>query len=167
MKNKLESIINLKLNNFEIKLPEVKGDKPVDVQGAEIAKKYGNPEAMEKYPWDECVADQLERYGDEETARKVCGAIKAAMQKSFAEGDNLEDACWPGYSAIGLKEKDGKLVPNCVPLEAKVVKEGFPVPSPESGEKESDFMGRCMSAISGEYPQDQAVAICISTWQKQ
>ena len=27
----------------------------------------------------------------------------------------LEDACWPGYEAIGTKELDGKIVPNCVP----------------------------------------------------
>ena len=27
----------------------------------------------------------------------------------------LEDACWPGYEAIGTKELDGKEVPNCVP----------------------------------------------------
>ena len=116
MKNRFESIIDLKLNNFEIKTPVAKGDKPVDVQGAEITKKYGNPEAMEKYPWEECIADQMERYGDEETAKKVCGAIKAAMQKSFAEGDNLEGACWEGYEPIGLKEKDGRMVPNCVPI---------------------------------------------------
>jgi hypothetical protein len=29
--------------------------------------------------------------------------------------DELTDVCWPGYEAIGLKDKDGKLVPNCVP----------------------------------------------------
>ena len=29
------------------------------------------------YPWDECIADQTERYGDEETAKKVCGYIKS------------------------------------------------------------------------------------------
>ena len=29
------------------------------------------------YPWDDCIADATERYGDEETAAKVCGAIKA------------------------------------------------------------------------------------------
>jgi hypothetical protein len=29
------------------------------------------------YPWDECIADQIERYGDEETASKVCGYIKS------------------------------------------------------------------------------------------
>lgn len=31
---------------------------------------------------------------------------------------DLEDACWPGYEAIGMKNKNGKLVPNCVPIEA-------------------------------------------------
>jgi hypothetical protein len=30
----------------------------------------------------------------------------------IAEG--LEDACWEGYEAVGMKEKDGKQVPNCV-----------------------------------------------------
>lgn len=167
MKNRFESIINLKLNNFEIKPPVAKGDKPVDVQEAEVSKKLGNPQGdFEKYPWEECIADQLERYGDEETAKKVCGAIKAAMQKSFQEGDDLEGACWEGYEPIGLKEKDGRMVPNCVPIQAaKVVKEGFPVPSPESGESESDYMGRCMHAIGNEYPQDQAVAICIGKYQ--
>ena len=29
------------------------------------------------YPWDECIADQIKQYGDEETAKNVCGAIKA------------------------------------------------------------------------------------------
>jgi len=27
----------------------------------------------------------------------------------------LEDACWKGYEAVGMKTKDGKDVPNCVP----------------------------------------------------
>lgn len=31
--------------------------------------------------------------------------------------DELEDACWEGYEPIGMKEKDGKMVPNCVPIE--------------------------------------------------
>jgi hypothetical protein len=28
----------------------------------------------------------------------------------------LEDACWPGYEAIGTKDMDGREVPNCVPI---------------------------------------------------
>jgi len=78
--------------------------------------KKSEPTEMKDYPWEECIADQMERYGDEETAAKVCGAIKAGMKKSFAEGDDLSDACWPGYEAVGLKDLDGRLVPNCVPV---------------------------------------------------
>lgn len=94
---KLENIIKLKINNFNINAPK---------------------EEMADYPWDECIADQMERYGDEETAKKVCGAIKAGMKKSFAEGDSLEDACWEGYEPIGLKpsEDGSRLVPRCVPI---------------------------------------------------
>jgi hypothetical protein len=36
--------------------------------------------AKEKYPWDKCIEDQLEEYGDKETAEKVCGAIRAKSQ---------------------------------------------------------------------------------------
>lgn len=32
-----------------------------------------------------------------------------------ASGD---DPCWEGYKQIGMKEKDGKMVPNCVPINA-------------------------------------------------
>ncbi len=30
-------------------------------------------------------------------------------------GEKLADACWKGYEEIGMKMKDGKKVPNCVP----------------------------------------------------
>ncbi len=29
----------------------------------------------------------------------------------------LREACWSGYKAVGLKKKNGKMVPNCVPEE--------------------------------------------------
>jgi hypothetical protein len=28
-----------------------------------------------------------------------------------------EDPCWDGYQQIGMKMKDGKKVPNCVPID--------------------------------------------------
>ena len=34
-------------------------------------------ELFASYPWDKCISDQMARYGNEETARKVCGMIKA------------------------------------------------------------------------------------------
>jgi hypothetical protein len=30
--------------------------------------------------------------------------------------DHLTESCWKGYKQVGMKEKDGKQVPNCVPI---------------------------------------------------
>jgi hypothetical protein len=31
--------------------------------------------------------------------------------------DNIQKACWSGYKQEGMKEKNGRMVPNCVPVE--------------------------------------------------
>ncbi|NBR10516.1 MAG: hypothetical protein EBT98_12870 [Opitutaceae bacterium] len=36
---------------------------------------------------------------------------------------DLKDACWKGYVAVGMKEKGGKKVPNCVPVKEGVYAE--------------------------------------------
>ena len=97
----------------------MKLEQIIKLKFGEIKKSV--PTEMAEYPWDECMADQMERYGDEETAKKVCGAIKAGMKKSFAEGEDLEGACWENYEPIGLKpsEDGSRLVPNCVPIKEK------------------------------------------------
>jgi hypothetical protein len=74
--------------------------------------------------------------------------------------------CWNGYEQIGTKMLDGKEVPNCVPIKAKKVKEGFPIPSPE-GEDEQTFISRCISKLIDEYGQEQAAAICYGQWEKK
>ena len=35
----------------------------------------------------------------------------------------LKDACWKGYTAVGMKDKGGRKVPNCVPEEVQQVDE--------------------------------------------
>lgn len=49
-----------------------------------------------------------------------------------ASGD-LKDACWTGYTAVGMKMKNGRKVPNCVPEETVVTEadklQGTPVVS--------------------------------------
>jgi len=37
------------------------------------------------------------------------------LRMAGEEFEGLDDACWPGYVAIGTKMKDGREVPNCVP----------------------------------------------------
>lgn len=36
----------------------------------------------------------------------------------------------------------------------------MPIPKRSKGEREKDFIPRCISEISGEYEQQQAIAIC-------
>jgi hypothetical protein len=33
---------------------------------------------------------------------------------------NKKDPCWKGYQQVGMKKKNGKEVPNCVPKESSV-----------------------------------------------
>jgi hypothetical protein len=87
--------------------------------------------------------------------------VKVNKRDKFEEGD-MENPCWEGYEPYGTKIKDGREVPNCVPVEAKKVKQGFPIPSPSGNEDEDTFISRCMKEIGGEYDQDQALGICYS-----
>ena len=83
------------------------------------------------------------------------------------EMDIEPNPCWEGYEPIGLKE-DGS--PNCVPIvkeEQSKVKEGFPIPSPDTDEEQDKFLSRCISSIIDEYGQEQASAICYSKWDEK
>jgi hypothetical protein len=86
-----------------------------------------------------CMSDEAESFPDEAQRYAVCKSkwdkdtmskIKDTKTKVMAriaydskyEGINLaegglEDACWPGYQAIGTKDMGGRQVPNCVPIE--------------------------------------------------
>jgi hypothetical protein len=55
---------------------------------------------------------------------------KASMSRPGAKSKmGLEDACWKGYEAVGMKTKDGKDVPNCVP-KATAAKDEMAAPTP-------------------------------------
>jgi hypothetical protein len=80
------------------------------------------------------------------------------------ELDIEPNPCWEGYEPIGLKD-DGS--PNCVPIKASIVKEGFPIPSPEGNEDEQIYISRCISSIIDEYDQSQSYAICKGKWDEK
>jgi hypothetical protein len=92
--------------------------------------------------------------------------FKANKPNKMEEGD-MENPCLEGYEPYGTKMLDGREVPNCVPIEAKKVKEGFPIPSPNSSEDEQSYISRCISEISSEYDQEgQAYAVCKGKWDE-
>ena len=62
-----ENMSKNKFSEFRIKTQMGLAKKDAESKGILLAD----------YPWDECIADQTERYGDEETAKKVCGYIKS------------------------------------------------------------------------------------------
>lgn len=45
--------------------------------------------------------------------------LKALIQEVVEEVSKMENPCWKGYKAYGTKEKSGKTVPNCVPVNEK------------------------------------------------
>ena len=48
---------------------------------------------------------------------------KDLSEKVKAPTGNLKDACWSGYTAVGMKMKNGRKVPNCVPKEETQIDE--------------------------------------------
>ncbi len=50
--------------------------------------------------------------------------IALVMGGAFAIGFELlkEDPCWDGYEQVGMKDKGGRQVPNCVPASNKIPK---------------------------------------------
>lgn len=42
----------------------------------------------------------------------------------------------------------------------------MPIPNPRSDEQEQEYISRCISDLFDEYGQEQAAAICYSTWRE-
>jgi len=60
--------------------------------------------------------DKMSKIKD--TSAKVMARVKfdTDFRGINLQAAGLEDACWPGYEAIGTKDLDGREVPNCVPI---------------------------------------------------
>jgi hypothetical protein len=43
----------------------------------------------------------------------------------------------------------------------------MPIPKPKSGEKQSDFMLRCVPQLMKYHPKDEAIAICYQTFKEK
>jgi hypothetical protein len=50
-------------------------------------------------------------------------SFKQFVEDVKAPTGKLKDACWTGYTAVGMKMKGGKKVPNCVPEEIEHIEE--------------------------------------------
>ena len=87
-----------------------------------IAKRFDKPVATIKKAIKTGSTVEKEHTKDQKTAEKIATAhvnefpnYYKKLEKAGLEED-LENACWKGYEAVGMKKKNGKKVPNCVPV---------------------------------------------------
>lgn len=85
------------------------------VQGVQsVADNKKRKTGFAEYDWNQCMEDQLKEYGDEETAKKVCGAIRAGnMSEGFtiaktAEGAVVESKTFDIGEEVFVLGEDGK-----------------------------------------------------------
>lgn len=99
---------------------ETKGGKVLQIVGGAIqgvqsvADNKKRKTGFAEYDWNQCMEDQLKEYGDEETAKKVCGAIRAGnMSEGFtvaktAEGAVVESKTFDVGEEVMVLGEDGE-----------------------------------------------------------
>jgi hypothetical protein len=57
---------------------------------------------------------------DEELSDEEISKTYDSENEEEDKWDNMEKACWSGYRQQGMKEKGGRMVPNCVPIKKSI-----------------------------------------------
>lgn len=70
-------------------------------------------------PWNDKGYVAWLLWGGDPGQRWVGKVMKQMDKADASKTAALEDACWEGYEAVGMKEQGGKQVPNCVPKSAR------------------------------------------------
>jgi len=72
------------------------------------------------YEQNEDINEAFNRVNSFIAGGKAADMDKDLSEKVKAPTGGLKDACWSGYTAVGMKMKGGRKVPNCVPKEEAV-----------------------------------------------
>ena len=142
------------------KASEIKEDAEEDMakhhDAAQAAKAAGDNDAFHKHM---DAKFEVAKKRDAENAKKPVTRME----------EDLENACWKGYEAIGMKMKNGRKVPNCVPKEG--VKEGTEESLDESahGVKAAKFSQKAKlnPSISTHVRASDAHAKAASSYEKK
>ena len=65
------------LTGTDYYMPCENHEQAIEYEGPTLIVAMDKEIDLAAYPWDECVSDQMAKYGSKETAEKICGAIKA------------------------------------------------------------------------------------------
>ena len=111
IKDILDDVVNPITKAIEIEIEEEEDDmedtEGCDCEGCTECKAKGGCD-MKKCSGHNGVKKALT---DEEISKNY-----ESDNEDEDKWDNMEKACWSGYTQRGMKEKDGRMVPNCVPV---------------------------------------------------
>jgi hypothetical protein len=107
IKDMLDDVVNPFTKSIEI---EDDIEKKYEDCGCETCKKLDV--SCDKCP--DCSKgemDKAEELSDEDISKSY-----ESDNEEEDNWDNMEKACWSGYKQVGMKDKNGRRVPNCVPV---------------------------------------------------
>jgi len=107
--------------------------------------------------------DQVFDFFMNETKRKDNEDVTADVDSfSMNEEKQLDEKCWDGYKRIGSKKKNGKTVPNCVPVSEDMDSDddvNYGLVEPEEYDVEDEDMEDFISFMRA-YSKDLSEATC-------
>jgi hypothetical protein len=89
----------------------------------------------EGYPWGgfNATKSDFQREPEEHDDDEI--AIRGPRVSDFVE-EETDGPCWDGYEMVGTKMKDGKEVPNCVPIKEEH--------TPEHNDEITEYCPKCL-----------------------
>ena len=110
------------VSKLRIAMDQLKADKPLTVAQRSMLLSVMS-DLVSLVTGDDMIFNRVKRDIQTEDYTLV------EEEEIVLEGDNKQmkgkDPCWKGYQMVGVKDKNGKKVPNCVPTEEKEVEEGY------------------------------------------
>lgn len=111
IKDMLDDVVNPITKSIEI---EDDIEKKYEDCGCETCKKLDV--SCDKCPvCKKTDMDKVEDLSDEEISKGY-----ESDNEEEDNWDNMQKACWSGYKQVGMKDKGGRKVPNCVPIKKSI-----------------------------------------------
>jgi len=116
IKDMLEDAINPITKAIEVEIEEddeeddMEDTEGCDCEGCKECKANGG--CTQKMCSGHKKVEKSENLTDEEISKSY-----ESDNEDEDKWNNMEKACWSGYKQVGMKDKNGKRVPNCVPVE--------------------------------------------------
>ncbi len=114
IKDMFDDVVNPITKSIEI---EDDVEKAEHMEGTKDCKCNGCMECKEAGGCDmEMCKGHDNMYKAEELSDEEVSKSYESDNEEEDNWDNMEKACWSGYKQVGMKDKNGRRVPNCVPV---------------------------------------------------